>query len=87
MNTIRGLFGPWLVPTDSVQCSFCKKVRLFTELIPVKGKSFAKSDGNGVWQSVFYHCPCDLDHPLAYDEGRGEVQLVEDNASLQHRDF
>ena len=87
MDKLRGFFGPWLVVTDKVECSFCKKQHSISDLIPEKSQPILKSDGTGVWLPIYYFCSCDPIHPLVHDEGKGDLQLISRNAILLPREF
>ena len=62
---------------DRIKCANCGKVHVVGELVKVNGRLLPKSDGPGrFWQTVFYFCPCDMEHPLVYDPGDGFLAVV-----------
>ncbi|MDO8486185.1 MAG: hypothetical protein Q7S77_00600 [Candidatus Staskawiczbacteria bacterium] len=66
-------------PSDRIECTDCGGIFTIQDnLIPVLGRRFPKSNGDGFWQQIFYYCPCDKHKkwPKVFDAGDGILKLV-----------
>src|SRR5689334_9848658 len=54
--------------TDSIECPECLKVLLFGDLVQKEGHKYPNNTSKP-WQSMYYHCPCNLEKALVYDPG------------------
>lgn len=64
-------------PTDSIKCVRCGNICAVQDLQKSLGHRFPKAEKTGAsWQSMYYCCPCDLEHPLVYDPGDEQLVVV-----------
>ncbi len=61
---------------DSIKCLKCGRVSKVSELIAKNGHRIPKTEEHGFWQSVFFYCQCDLEHPKVWDAGDGDLFIV-----------
>ena len=80
-NETKGLFGPYCEWADSIRCKKegCGKICVIGNLSVVNGKPIPMTQKpDSFWQPKYYCCPCDMDYPMAYDDGSGNIQQLEE---------
>lgn len=70
---VMGIFGPYCQPEDSIEHK-CGIISLVGKLFIVHAREIPFEDGSGSWVPKYYYCPCDMVHPVAYDQGYGQIQ-------------
>lgn len=60
---------------DFVRCFKCGKISKVTDLHPQNDKCYPKSVETGCWQTVYFYCPCDSEHPMAWTSGDGDYVI------------
>lgn len=62
---------------DNITCTRCNRTLRVSRLVAVNGATIPKiGNPKECWQQVFYYCQCDLEKPLVYDPGDGDLVVV-----------